>query len=188
MDVKVKPIKNVQTLIAHVEEFPAVDFLFFWGHRIPKGGSLNKSCLSQWYPASFVLDGVSYLTAEHFMMAEKARLFDATEIEKQILEESDPSKVKSLGRRIKNYDDEIWKAHRFEAVTKGNVAKFSQNPRLRNFLERTENQILVEASPVDFIWGIGLASGHPDASKPARWLGLNLLGFALMEARTQILT
>ena len=183
-----KHIRDRDSLISYMVSFEAPEFLFFWGHRIPKDGSLSKSCFSQWYPASFKIDGITYPTAEHYIMVSKARLFGATEIEKQILEERDPNKVKSLGRRIKNYDDELWRTHRFEAVTKGNVAKFSQNPRLRSFLERTEDQILVEASPADFIWGIGLASDHPDASQPGRWPGLNLLGFALMEARTQILT
>lgn len=42
----------------------------------------------------------------------------------------------------------------------------------------------VEASPVDRIWGIGLAAADPRAHSPSRWRGLKLLGFALMDART----
>jgi ribA/ribD-fused uncharacterized protein len=46
--------------------------------------------------------------------------------------------------------------------------------------------VLVEASPRDRIWGIGMSAGHRDASRPSRWRGLNLLGFALMNVRDQL--
>lgn len=68
----------------------------------------------------------------------------------------------------------------------GTVAKFTQHPDLAGVLARTGTQVLVEASPVDRIWGIGRAAGDPDALRPSRWLGLNLLGFALMEARERL--
>jgi len=180
-------IRDRESLITAMKTIETPEFLFFWGHRVPKDGSLTKSCLSQWYPAKFKIEGATYFTAEHYMMASKARIFDATDIEQKILSEKDPNKVKSLGRKIKNYDDQVWENHRFDTVVKGNVAKFSQNSKLKNFLTNTTNKILVEASPVDPIWGIGLASDHPDCATPNKWPGLNLLGFALMEARTQIL-
>jgi ribA/ribD-fused uncharacterized protein len=68
----------------------------------------------------------------------------------------------------------------------GSYAKFSQNPRLSEFLLATGNAILVEASPMEWIWGIGLTEEDPRARQPAHWKGLNLLGFALMAARTQL--
>lgn len=162
------------------------EFLFFWGHRKPKDGSVTKSCLSQWFPAPFTLDGKNYATEEHYMMASKARLFEDWEIEKEILSSDDPSAAKKLGRRVHNYDDKVWKERRFEAVVEGNIAKFSQNESFGAFLKNTGQRILVEASPVDRIWGIGLSADHEHAPHPDRWRGPNLLGFALMEARQAI--
>ncbi len=160
-----------------------LDYLFFWGHQPLKDGSIGKSCLSQWWPAAFRVEGIEYLTAEHWMMAAKARLFDDQEILEQILAAKSPKKAKELGRKIANYDDERWQVERYQLVVAGNQHKFSQNPELGIWLQQTGKQILVEASPVDAIWGIGLDENHPDAVQPARWPGLNLLGFALMEVR-----
>jgi predicted NAD-dependent protein-ADP-ribosyltransferase YbiA (DUF1768 family) len=60
-------------LVAAVERGESFDFLFFWGHRPPPAGQVDASCLSQWFPARFEIEGVEYATAEHFMMAGKAR-------------------------------------------------------------------------------------------------------------------
>ena len=71
-------------------------------------------------------------------------------------------------------------------VVSGNVFKFEQNPALKEFLLNTKNRTIVEASPVDKFWGIGMAQDHPDVNNPILWKGENLLGFALMEARDRI--
>lgn len=176
-------LRTREDLITAMAQGLDPEFLFFWGHRIPKDGSVTKSCLSQWFPASFECDGKRYATAEHYMMAAKARLFEDWEVEKQILATDDPSAAKKLGRRVRNYQDQVWKDHRFEAVVEGNIAKFSQNGAFGAFLKNTAHRVLVEASPVDRIWGIGLSADHEDAPHPDRWQGPNLLGFALMEAR-----
>ncbi|MEO8153613.1 MAG: NADAR family protein [Rhizobacter sp.] len=163
-------------------------YLFFWGHRPSKDGSINKSCFSQWFDAAFILDGERYATAEHFMMAEKARLFGDEETRRQVLAASTPAEAKKLGRGVQNFSDALWLAKRFEIVVSANQAKFMQNPAMAQFLVRTGAQVLVEASPVDNIWGIGIAADHPDALHPARWQGLNLLGFALMQVRETFLS
>lgn len=161
-------------------------FLFFWGHQPANDGSITQSCLSQWYAASFTISGVEYLTAEHWMMASKARLFADDDTLQQILEAADPKTAKALGRQVKDFDDKIWTENCRRLVTEGNVAKFSQNDALGAFLLSTREQVLVEASPYDRIWGIGLAAKDEKAKHPDTWQGQNLLGFALMDVRTTL--
>jgi len=161
-------------------------YLCFWGHRKPADGRVVETCFSQWYGAAFELAGVRYATAEHYMMAEKARLFgDSTALER-ILSAPSPGAAKKLGRTVRGFDEPRWNERRFEIVVAGNAAKFSQHPDLCAFLLGTRTQILVEASPVDRIWGIGLSRDDPRAERPEDWRGLNLLGFALMAARQQL--
>lgn len=159
-------------------------FLFFWGHRPSKHG-VTASCFSQWYDAPFVVDGQRYPTAEHFMMAEKASLFGDQATREKILLAPDPGKAKALGRQVRGFDDARWRQHRFSIVVRANQEKFSQNLELWRFLQRTGDQVLVEASPVDRIWGIGLAQDDQKAKDPNQWQGLNLLGFALMQVRSE---
>ena len=77
----------------------------------------------------------------------------------------------------------VWKSARFDVVVKGNLAKFSQNERLKSYLLSTADRIIVEASPKDDVWGIGLEESAIDVINPRKWKGTNLLGFALMEVR-----
>jgi ribA/ribD-fused uncharacterized protein len=158
-------------------------YRLFWGHRARKDGALGDSCFSQWWRSRFVVDGQPYSSAEQYMMAGKARLFADDETLAQILAADDPGRVKALGRRVRNFDEATWTAARFDIVTVGSVEKFGQDERLRRYLLATRDEILVEASPLDLVWGIGLAADHEDATRPERWPGLNLLGFALMRGR-----
>ena len=119
-------------------------------------------------------------------MASKARLFADDETLQQILESADPKTAKALGRKVKNFDDNVWKANCRRLVTEGNVAKFGQNESLRAFLLGTGGQVLVEASPFDRIWGIGLKATDSKAKHPDTWQGQNLLGFALMDVRAEL--
>lgn len=93
--------------------------------------------------------GGYYNCAEQYMMAEKARLFGDEDVRSQILSEYHPMAIKKLGRKVRNYDDAVWKARRFDVVVEGNMAKFSQNSKLGDFLLETGEKILVEASPND---------------------------------------
>lgn len=158
-------------------------FLFFWGHRPSPDGRIIKSCFSQWWPAPFEVNGVKYTTAEQFMMAEKARLFADLGTLEKILATADPSAIKQLGREVAGYSEECWAEHRYSIVLRGNLAKFGQNPELAAFLKQTGDTVLVEASPYDRVWGIGLKADDKAAESPASWRGPNLLGFALMEVR-----
>ena len=163
-----------------------VKFLYFWGHRPQRDGSIGPGCLSQWWPAEFTVDGVRYPSAEHYMMAEKARLFGDLAAVDRILAARTPAEAKNLGREVRGFDDAAWDAARFGIVVAGSTAKFGQDPALRSYLLNTGRRVLVEASPLDRVWGIGLAADDPRAADPAGWRGLNLLGFALMEARAWI--
>lgn len=173
---------NREKLLQMKANWKNSDFVFFWGHT-NRGEGLTKACLSQWFPCFFVVDGQYYNCTEQYMMAEKARIFGDEEIRQQILAEYSQMTMKKLGRKVRNYDDEIWKEKRFDVVVKGNIAKFSQNEKLVNYLLSTDDKILVEASPKDTVWGIGLDELSPEAIQPHKWKGENLLGFALMEVR-----
>lgn len=174
------------SLIARMDEGFTPSFLFFWGHTAPPGDGVGKACLSQWYPAPFVVEGRSFATAEHFMMHGKATLFGDTDAAAKILASTDPGDVKAIGREVRGYDDGRWDAARFDVVVEGNVAKFSQHAALRAFLLETGDAVLVEAAPRDVVWGIGLGESNPQARSPKDWRGRNLLGFALMAARDAI--
>lgn len=122
------------------------------------------------------------------MMASKARLFGDDETLQQILECQDPKTAKALGRKVKDFDEDVWKSNCRQLVTEGNVAKFGQNESLRTFLLGTEDKVLVEASPFDRIWGFGLSVSNEKSKHPSTWLGQNLLGFALMDVREKMQT
>lgn len=159
-------------------------YLFFWGHKKTKD-KVTKSCFSQWYDAPFKHNGILYLTAEHYMMAEKARLFKDNVALKKILSSNNPGAAKAIGREVRGFTPEVWLKKRFEIVVSGNKLKFA-NPELNPFLLNTGDRILVEASPVDKIWGIGMGQDNALINNPYQWKGLNLLGFALMKVRTEI--
>lgn len=174
---------DVGELIRQEETGALPELLLFWGHRPPKGGGVGQGCLSQWYPAPFTAGGVRYATAEHYMMAGKARLFGDTSAEERVLASDDPGAAKGAGRRVRGFDEATWAARRFALVVEANTAKFGQHPPLGGFLLATGSKVLVEASPYDTVWGIGLSASQPEAGSPSAWRGLNLLGFALMEVR-----
>lgn len=161
-------------------------FRFFWSHRQPHPSTIGDFCFSQWFPCHFELDGTPYCSTEQWMMASKARLFGDRDTEAQILAANDPRQIKALGRRVQGFVESTWDEHRFGLVMQGNLAKFSQNRKLHEHIISTGDDVLVEASPLDCIWGIGFAHDAPEALDLTQWRGLNLLGFALMQVRDLI--
>jgi len=151
------------------------DKLFFWG-----------GWPSQWTMAEFVIDGVTYNCCEQWMHAEKARLFGDVEVLSKILASPHPKAQKDFGRKVRGYDDARWVEKRYEVVVRGNVAKYSQNPALLQLL-RDAPAILVEASPEDVVWGVGMSVDDPDIDDASKWRGENLLGKAISEARRRLL-
>ncbi|GAA1045386.1 NADAR family protein [Streptomyces murinus] len=179
-------ITGLEALVSEVRAGSRIKYLHFWGHRPRPDGAIGASCLSQWWPSPFVVDGRRYATAEHWMMAAKARLFGDAEAERHVLAAAHPAQAKKAGRLVRGFDEAIWERERFRIVVEGSVHKFAADPALRAFLLNTGERVLVEASPVDRVWGIGLTADDEAAQDPERWRGLNLLGFALMEARAEL--
>ncbi|GAA2877725.1 NADAR family protein [Streptosporangium fragile] len=177
------PPRSVETAVAAERGERPPRYLFFWGNRPPRGGGAGTGCLSQWWEAAFTDGGHVFATAEHYMMAHKAWLFGDRETAGRILAAGHPGEAKKLGREVRGFDEAVWAEHRYGIVVRGNVAKFGAHPDLREFLLGTRDRVLVEASPYDRVWGIGLAADDARAASAATWRGLNLLGFALMDAR-----
>jgi ribA/ribD-fused uncharacterized protein len=117
------------------------------------------------------------------MMYEKARLFQDERIMLSMLDDENPAVAKKLGRQIRGFDEETWNREKGRIVFEGNLHKFAQNPELADFLFSTGDRVLVEASPDDSIWGIGLNEQMARSTAPDQWPGENLLGFALMRVR-----
>ncbi|CAM2802867.1 DUF1768 domain-containing protein [Chryseobacterium flavum] len=175
---------SLQNIKERFQKKEKIKFLFFWGHTAKD--TITKSCFSQWFPGKFEENGIIYKTAEHYMMAGKARLFNDPETEEKILNANTPNQAKALGRKVKNFDPKRWDEYKFEIVTQGNLLKFSQNQKFKDFLLSTGEKVLVEASPYDKIWGIGMLETDNRAENPLLWNGENLLGFALMEVRDEL--
>lgn len=146
----------------------------------------EASPFSQWYPCSFTAHGLTFTCAEQYMMHGKALLFADPVVAAEIMAAPHPRQHKALGRKVKGFDDAAWKREREAIVLAGNRAKFTQNPELRALLLATAGTTLVEASPYDRIWGIGLAATDPKAQDPAQWRGMNLLGKLLTQLRDEL--
>lgn len=159
-----------------------IEYLFFWK---PNENVIDKSCLSQWQSSVFYAEIDTYCCVEQYMMAEKARLFDYN-IRKLIMKLTNPKGIKKLGRKIKNFKQDVWDREKYSIVVHANYYKFTQNNEMRNFLFSTGDKVLVEASPSDTVWGIGLSENDKKAQNPNFWRGQNLLGIALMDVRDDL--
>jgi ribA/ribD-fused uncharacterized protein len=177
---------NNQWLLEQIDQGLTPKYIFFWGHQPRKDGVISKSCFSQWFERGFDWKGINYPTAEHWMMAEKARLFMDYEMLEHILNARTAPEAKKLGRKVKGFDISFWAQHCESIVQNGNYLKFTQHEDLKTFLLGTGDRILVEASPYDNIWGIGMKAGDEGIEYPQNWKGKNLLGYALMAVRDKI--
>lgn len=165
------------------------DYEFFWKPEYKNGwmGQWHRSNFTA--PLSNAIEGAptelyTFPTAEHWMMCCKAALFGDIETMEMLLQETNPKRVKALGRLVRPFDEEKWVAAREKIVFEGNLAKFSQDHELKAMLLTTGDKLLVEASSFDRIWGIGFNEAKAMANRE-RW-GLNILGKALMEVRSRL--
>lgn len=176
---------TVDTLQGMAAGSGRLPIIYFWGHT-PHPKKTTAACLSQWYSCWFEVEGVQYHTTEQYMMAAKARLFGDEESLREIMGATTPADYKKLGRKVRGFVAEVWNARKYEIVVEGNLAKFSQNSALKDFLLSTAGAILAEASPYDTIWGIGLDREQAERGGVEQWRGENLLGCALMDVRDRL--
>ena len=151
------------------------EYEFFW-----------SGPFSQWYGSRFVIDGIPFVTAEQWMMFGKAKLFGDDDIAAKILLTTNPKEQKAIGRQVKNFNAKIWDDYAKTIVYEGNYAKFTQNPKLLVILMDTKYKILVEASPYDKIWGIGMGEEQAKITPANKWLGTNWLGEVLTQLRNDL--
>lgn len=142
--------------------------------------------LSNWYPSTFTLKGIDFSSMEQYMMHRKAICFDDDKVAAQILATEDVAEIKALGRLVSGYDENLWNGVRQIVVYEGLLAKFSQNPELKERLKSTGSAVLAECAVKDRIWGIGLSMRDPDRFDRTKWKGQNLLGYALMMVREKL--
>lgn len=154
---------------------PAPTYHFFW-----------NGPFSQWHPSGFELDGVAFITAEQAMMYLKALLFGDESTAALILKEAEPGRQKALGRRVRGFDEAAWDSAKYDIVKRVSLAKYTQNKGLRRKLFQTAPSLLVEASPVDVVWGIGLDARQAAETPSEFWPGQNLLGQILTETRSEL--
>jgi ribA/ribD-fused uncharacterized protein len=155
----------------------AEQFTFFYGGPA-----------SQWAAGDFTIEGVVYNCAEQYMMAEKARLFNDDDALKIIMGTNNPKIQKAAGRTVRGFVKEIWEQNAKLYVYRANFAKFMQNQEALTWLMTTRGTTLVEASPWDKIWGIGLDGNDPRARDRSTWLGTNWLGEIVTHVREDIAT
>lgn len=150
-------------------------YVFFW-----------NSELSNWFPVKFRYKNLNFFNSEQAFMWEKAVYFGDMTIAAQILKTPNPKDNKALGRKIKSFDAGKWLIDGYPIMVAVNMAKFGQNSRLKSVLISTEDKIIVEASPTDIVWGIGLHWEDDRVLDEKNWRGMNLLGKALMEVRKKL--
>jgi ribA/ribD-fused uncharacterized protein len=144
------------------------------------GGAPPEGWLAPFAPTPFRDHCVSYMSAEHWMMHAKAKLFGDEDIAEKILRARTPMQAQELGRRAQGFSESVWIVQRETVMFNANLAKFSTLAALRDYLLLSWPKILVLASPNDIVWGSGLDLADPMLSSPSRWPGLNLGGFSLM--------
>lgn len=158
----------------------AQTFVYFWKPHQKNG------YLGNWYDSPFVLEEIQFKNSEQYLMWGKAKLFQDNKIAEEILKTSDPIRMKKLGQQVRGFEQIKWDDNKFHIMCTALTAKFSQNPELLKCILATNNMILVEASPFDKIWGIGMDFKEAVQTEQAKWRGENLLGKALMKVRDEL--
>ena len=153
-------------------------YVFFWGGPFSNFAPVEEG---------IEYDGFCFPTSEHVFMYIKAKTFRDDEIAEQIKNASDPKTAKSLGRKVRGFNEKVWEQRRVNVMKFAVQLKFNSSPEFRNELlkEKYRNKTFVEASPYDCIWGIGMSTNNPNVNDERRWPGLNLLGNILTKLRDE---
>lgn len=159
--------------------------IFFFHEDDPKTGFL-----SQWYPCAFAHDGITFNSAEQWMMWHKAKLAGDAPTAARILATTSPLEQKQLGKQVRAFDNKAWDEVKVDVVERGNYLKFTQGVTaegvpLKRLLLETYSKELVEASPFDRVWGIGLGVKEAPLRGREQW-GEGLLGKAIMKVRQRL--
>lgn len=169
---RIEPIYNVDQIKKRYDNGEKLTYSFFYG-----------GYYSQWHPSKLRINDISYCNNEQFMMAKKADYFGDVKSYNKIMSETDPSIIKAIGRKVCGFTDEKWDLIKYTVVFIANFAKFTQNEKMKNYLLNDNNDVIVEASPTDHVWGIKMGYDEKDKENPHCWKGQNLLGFAIMHVR-----
>ncbi|HTJ51411.1 MAG TPA: NADAR family protein [Cyclobacteriaceae bacterium] len=142
---------NINWLTNKFDKGETIKYIFFWGHTNKQAEEVGKFVFSQWFYSPFTVDKIEYKTTEHWMMAHKAKLFGDSEAFDRIIKADKPGDVKEIGRQIRGFDEAKWNDTKYEIVKKGNIHKFHQHKKLKDYLLNTADRVIVEASPTDAI-------------------------------------
>jgi ribA/ribD-fused uncharacterized protein len=146
----------------------------------------EDSLYSHWYKCDFFVAGEKYCCVEQYLMYRKAILFGDNDVAKKIMNSSRPSWHRMLGKQITGFDKKKWHDHCRTFSLEGNLAKFSQNPVLKEALMQSAGKFFAEASPYDRVWGIGLSLSNPQNLVRANWRGKNWAGESLDATRKEL--
>lgn len=156
-------------------------YVFFWGSYLSNFWLTPIKSTKQ-----MARPGLSFVCSEQAFMVEKAAFFNDQESFEKMLLCEDGASVKALGRQVKNFDEKAWYDVSYSKMLICCRAKFRQNPSLGKRLMGTGDRTLVEASPTDKIWGIGLWEGDDKVLDQRNWDGENRLGKVLMQVREEL--
>lgn len=142
--------------------------------------------LSNWYPSTFELDGLTFSSVEQYIMYKKCMQFGDREAANAVMATHSPAKQQAIARKAKGYNDVVWKGLRQPVAMRGLFEKFKQSPNLLEQLLETRDSYLVECAVSDRSWACGISLYDDARFNLANWKGSNILGFALMEVREML--
>ncbi|CAL1163887.1 unnamed protein product [Cladocopium goreaui] len=173
--------QQILPFYSHRPNLPFCEFSNFYWHDMPYTFVMPEYARQRWTPKE-----IQCQFSEKAIMAIKASLFDDQETFRLIDKSTSPDDTKALGRKVKNFNTDLWSKHLEQTAFEVVYQKFNSFKHLRELLLKTENKLLVEAAPNDRIWGVGLAKSDPKIWNPKQWNGTNVLGNALMQAREKL--
>ena len=175
----------------HYENFRSVNitdkYIAFWGGPFSNFYPCKITIEEDWWGNP--IEPVTFKSSEQCFMWYKATNFNDEETAEDIMRAKTPKEAKSLGRKVKNFNEEEWLETREAAMWNAVYQKFKQNPELCRYLINpvTETRNFVEGSPFDKIWGVGISWDDPAIADEKNWKGENLLGKTLDKVRLKLL-